>query len=174
MKRMLVGVVCCLATVLFATAAFGGSQKCSFAGTWYGGSAGAKYLMTVVPKGGNTYSVTFEGAYSLAGFGVAVNTSFSGEMVKKGPKLYEARVISILTTQSGPPPVSPSSMGIDAARAWVKKTGCMDITSTIDFFGGYIGWGNKEPFVDDPDVDYLGGGGPIVETYRRISMAPMD
>lgn len=57
-----------IVVVAFATSAIAGTgKKCSFAGTWYGGSDNAKYLMTVVPKGGNSYSVTFEGAYSLGG-----------------------------------------------------------------------------------------------------------
>jgi hypothetical protein len=175
MRHRILLVIPVLVSLALAAPVAADSDSCSFAGTWYGGSAGAKYLMTIVPKGGNSYSVTAEGAYTLAALGVVVNTSYSGEMVKVGPKRYEARLITLLTYQTTPPPTAGGALEIDAARAFMELTGCNEMTSTIDYFVGYWGWG-KEPFVDEPDIDLLvelNGGEPLIETYRRISTAPM-
>lgn len=173
MKKVVLLTVLVVALLGHATpASAGGGKPCSFAGTWYGGSELAKYLMTIVPAGGNSYIVMAQGAYSLGGVGIAKNTSFSGEMVKIGPNLYEGRLMSLLTLQEDPPPTDPALLAIDAAAGTMELTGCHELTSTIDYFVGYWGWG-AEPFVDSPNIDYLAGG-QIVEIYHRISMAPMD
>jgi hypothetical protein len=177
MRQAIVFVIGLMALVASAVPVVGGTgNKCSPAGTWYGGSDATKYLMTISPRGGNSYSVAVDGAYTLGGIGVEANTNYRGEMVKSGPRLYRGRMISILSYYGDPPPTPISALEIDAVSGFMELTSCHELTSTINYFVAYFGWG-AEPFVDEPDIDLLdllNGGQPIVETYQRISMAPMD
>ena len=172
LKLTLLPVLLLAISVLPVFAGSGG--RCSPEGTWYGGST-TKYVLTISPKSGNSYSVTAQGAYSLGITGVVAHTSYSGEMIKIAPKTYLMRMISLLSYDSALPPAE-SAIEIDATSGPTVMTSCSTMTGTIDYFVAYFGWG-AEPFVDSPDLDLLAvlnGGEPIVETYRRISMAPMN
>lgn len=152
----------------------GVGNKCSPAGTWYGGAeGGAKYLMTITPRGGNRFTVIAQGGYSLEGVGYVANTSFAGELAKTGPGRYLARMMAFLATDYGIPPAVAE---IDAASGTMEMTSCTQLISTIDFFVAYFD-PNANPFEDPYNLDLLQilhGGEPIVETYTRISMAPID
>jgi len=71
----------------FNTQGFG--NKCTPAGTWWGGSdnlpvhAGHKYLMTIIPSRAGRFSVLFNGAYTMHDIGFPVETQWTGELVKK-------------------------------------------------------------------------------------------
>jgi hypothetical protein len=150
-----------------STQGFG--NKCTPAGTWWGGSdnlpvhAGFKYLMTIVPSRAGRFSVLFNGAYTMHDIGFPVETQWTGELVKKSGnyKLYLIRLVN--ADASFPPQQLPL---IQAVTADVKFVDCDTISVVFDFFGIYFWDSGSVPFVDPPDAP--GPPTPIYETYKRM------
>ncbi len=181
-----VGAACLSALLLILAALPAAGQKpkreeCQPDGVWYGGSTVA-YQMTIVPTGRDGhYLVTAQGMYR----GGVLNTSYQGELVKKGDG-WEGAVMQLVTTDSAflnPPPVGKMP---DLNVGWVilQLVDCNTLRDSIPFFGTYaaagiwqpgIIWaGGKRPFIDPPDVDLvnvLNGGKPVEETYHRLPRA---
>ena len=150
-----------------STQGFG--NKCTPAGTWWGGSdnlpdhAGFKYLMTIIPSRAGRFSAIFNGAYSMNDIGFPVETQWTGELVKKrgGYELFLIRLVNI--DASFPPQALPL---IQAVRADVELVDCNTISVVFDFFGIYFWDSGSVPFVDPPDAP--GPPTPIFETYKRM------
>ncbi len=157
-----------LAIVTFAAALSANAQgfrtDCNPAGTWYGGSALFKYLLTIIPTEGNRYTVIYDGTYSLAASGYAVSTRYTGELIRKGESLkLNAMAIH---NQSGIVPVSPSTLHIWAITQTGGFTDCDTLQMTDDAAVGYLWTSNKVPLKDAPDWVILSS--PLVETYHRL------
>jgi hypothetical protein len=150
----------------------GGVGECSPAGTWYGGSynpdhAGFKYQYTFTPTKTGRFFAMADGAYNPDSLGVAVATTWTGELVKKSGKGYEIRLIALTTNDpSHPPEELPMIWGV---RGDVLLEGCDKMTITYDWFAIHE-W-DKVPFVDDPvNWNLFAGDEPIVETIKRMPM----
>lgn len=148
------------------------SQDCSPAGIWYG-SADAegteKYVMTIIPLSGNTYSLRWEGAYTLESFGYVRETTFHGKMVKVGPRSWRFRGMALLVWGDTNVPPADSALETDVSAGIMELHTCDEMTYTIDLFAWYLGWG-FEPFVDEPDDYLFPPGETIVGTMRRMTM----
>ena len=162
MNRTMLLIICCAALLVPSSAQI--SSTCSIAGTWYGGSD-YKYISTITPINGQTFTITSDPVFDNASFGYKAWTPWSGVIIRTTANRYVAQVIGMFTTSSELPPPA-NSYEIDGARAWVQLIDCDHLQFTYDFFGAYFDL-NKEPFVDHPDLNYLPPGG-IVETYHRM------
>jgi len=146
------------------------SQECSPKGTWYGGApTTSKYVLTIVPLSGNTYSLSWEGAYSLESFGYVRETTWHGKMVKVGKSSYRFRAMELLVWGDTDVPPAESALETDIVEGIIEFNACDDMTYTIDLFAYYVGWGH-EPFVDEPDGYLLPPGEVTVGTMRRMVM----
>jgi hypothetical protein len=137
------------------------SELCFPGGTWWGGSEGFKYLLTIVPIRAGLYSVNFQAAYSVEGLGFPVETEWNGEMKRKRHG-YKIWAISLVNTDAGFPPGQLPI--IQAVRGTIEFDDCDTLTLTWNFFKVYF-WGHV-PFVDPPDAP--GPPTPILETYSRM------
>ncbi len=138
---------------------------CNPAGTWYGGSAPFKYLLTIIPTQGNHYAVLYDSTYSLAASGFALSTRYTGELIRKDGEL-KLNAIAIHNT-SGIFPVNPDTLHIWAITQTGRFTdNCDTLQMTDDVAAGYLWTSNKVPLKDDPD--YLILTSPLVETYHRL------
>lgn len=159
---------------MFAVLMFGatllaaaGWKHCDPAGTWYG--VNTPYLLTITPKGEDSYTVVFQAVYDLAPYGYPVDTTWSGSMVQRGNKSFEARSIAMYVF--APEGSTESIMEMDIVHAVVQiAPSCEELTQTIDVFGAYFPFvqGETVPFVTPVDQDYLPGGATLVETYARM------
>ena len=173
-RRAMCGVLS-VVLVAFAAAAVPGLARadggpCSPAGTWYGSAEGtSKYLLTIVPLTGNTYSLRMEGAYTLEAYGYVRETSFHGTMEKVGDRTYRYRVMELLVWNDTGVPPADASLETDVVEGIFELNGCDDVTYTTHLFAYYFGWG-FEPFVDEPNGYFLPPGETIVGTARRMAM----
>jgi hypothetical protein len=141
------------------------TSECSPAGTWYGGSSGAKYHYNFVPGEAGRFFLTAEGAYSPDLLGAALLTTFTGELEKKSDENYEIRVMALSRkdpTDSEELPVIVAGIGD------VQLEGCDKMTITYNF-GAFYEWG-KVPFVDEPLSMFITEDNPGVETLDRMLM----
>lgn len=169
MNRAKLTLVFVLASILGASSLMH-ARTCSPEGTWYGGAEGtSKYLFTIVPLSGNTYSVRAEGAYTLDGFGVVRETTYHGKMVKVGARSYRYRLMELLVWGDTGVPPADGALEIDVTEGILQFQGCNEATYSIYLFAYYLGWG-KEPFVDPPDGYLLPPGLTIDGTMRRLAM----
>ena len=174
MKKLLViiAVVVFFTIVSSFTVFAKGANECTPAGTWYGGSyyeghAGYKYHYTFTPTQAGRFFAMADGAYYPDSLGVAIITTWTGEMVEKSGGSYEIRLIGISLTDPNEP--SEESPMIWAGKGDVQFDGCDKMTIEYNFFAIYE-W-DKVPFVDDPVTWVLySGDDPIVETIKRMHM----
>lgn len=165
MNRTRLLIVCCGLLVVPGLAQNPQNHKsCSPVGTWYGGGD-YKYVITIAPVTGNTFTITSEGVYSQAAFGYTAWTSWSGQLLSLKDGRYLAHEVSMYTTS---PEIQPptNSIELDAVRGWMTFIDCANIQFSYDFFGAYFDL-NKVPFVDPVDLSYLPPGG-LIETYHRM------
>lgn len=139
--------------------------SCSPVGTWYGG-AEVKYLATIIPVTGETFSARFEVVAPLQSIGYSAWTSWSGQFSRAKAGRYIVQYVSMYTNSSAFPPLE-NSYELDAVHGSMEFNGCDNFTITYDFYGVYFDL-NKVPFVGQPA---FGGDIPapgIVETYHRV------
>ena len=139
-----------------------GSNSCSLAGTWFGGSDAAKYLGFISPGTGSDFAVIFDGAFSLSTLGFPVKTVFVGSIVKNHGA-YEMYAIGMVNASAQFPATTPQ---VWAVHGTVRLIDCNTLRMDDDFFGAYLWTSNKTPFLDSPD--YVVAPPPITETYRRM------
>ncbi len=162
-KTALLVAVVVLASA-FPALAQGFRTDCNPAGTWYGGSAPFKYLLTIIPTEGNRYAVIYDSTYSLAPAGYAVSTRYTGELIRKADHLkINAMAIHNL---SGTYPVNPSTLHIWALSQSGGFTDCDTLQMTDEVAAGYFWTSAKVPLKDAPDWVILSS--PLVETYHRL------
>jgi len=144
-----------------------GWKHCDPAGTWYGVTA--PYLLTITPKGEDSYTLVFQAVYDAALYGYSVDTNWSGSMVQRGNRSFEARAMGMyIFAPEGSTEEIPE---LDIIHSVVQiAPNCEEITHTIDVFGGYLPYvpGETVPFVTPMDLDWLVGGEPLVEIYARM------
>ncbi len=156
-------VLCCVFLSVICIAQ--NPAACSPVGTWYGG-ADVKYLATITPITGETFSARFELVAPLQSVGYSAWTSWSGQFSRATARRYVVQYVSMYTTSSAFPPLE-NSYELDAVHGSMEFDGCDKFAITYDFYGIYFDL-NKVPFVAQPD---LGGDIPapgIVETYHRV------
>lgn len=167
MKKMVgLYVVLLLAAPLLGAAEW---KHCDPTGTWYGGSAEYLYVMTITPKAEDTYTLVAQAVYELGQFGFSVGTDWSGSLVQRGNRRFEVRALAMYVY--APEGSTESVMEMDIIHSFVQiDQSCAELTQTIDAFGGYFPFvpGETVPFVTPPDLDFLPGGEPLVETYARM------
>ncbi len=162
-KTVLLVVILAVAGALPALAQ-GFRTDCNPAGTWYGGSALFKYLLTIIPTEGNRYAVFYDSTYSLAAGGYAVSTRYTGELIRKADHL-KLNAIAIHNL-SGTYPVKPSTLHIWAISQTGGFTDCDTLQITDEIAAGYLWTSDKIPLKDPPDWLILSS--PLLETYRRL------
>ena len=135
------------------------------AGTWYGGSARAKYHYSFVPGEDGRFFLTTQGAYSPAILGMALVTTFTGELEKKSANHYELRLMALSRKDPADGEELPT---IIAGRgdAVLEGPGKMTITYTL---GAFYEWG-KVPFVDEPLSKVITEEQPVAEVLSRMTM----
>ncbi len=165
-NRIVAGLGIVLVACALQASAQGFRTDCNPAGTWYGGSAPFKYLLTIIPTEGNRYTVMYDSTYSLAAsaFGFAVSTRYTGELIRKADHL-ELNAMAIHST-SGTAPVNPSTLHIWAIKQTGGFTDCDTLQMTDDLAAGYLWTSNKVPLKDAADYVILSS--PLVETYHRL------
>jgi hypothetical protein len=163
-----------------ACLAQGFGNECSPAGTWYGGSAPAKYLFTVMPSRAGVFTTLGQAAFKPNPAAVAVLTNYSGTMTaEEGTGRYIGHAIAIANPTDAPPnPATPSYPPVWAVEEYFTLTDCNTLSSVITFFGGYNwlsleplvpGVKPKVPFLDPPD--FIRNGippGTATESYHRV------
>ena len=135
------------------------------AGTWYGGSATAKYHYNFIPGQDGRFFLTAQGAYSPDLLGAALLTTFTGELEKKSVNNYEIRLMALSRKDPADGkelPVVVTGKG-DAVLEGPDK---MTITWS---FGAFYEWG-KVPFVDEPLSKMITEDKPTVEVVNRMLM----
>jgi len=144
-----------------------GWKHCDPSGTWYGVTA--PYLLTITPKGEDSYTLVFQAVYDLAPYGYPVDTNWSGSMVQRGNKGFESRSLAMFIFV--PEGSTEEIVEMDIVHSVVQiAPNCEELTQTIDVFGAYFPYvpGETVPFVTPVDVDALPGGETIVEIYARM------
>lgn len=170
----------------------GVGNRCTPAGTWYGGSVVA-YHMTIVPTvPAGHYTIYFQGMYKAS----AITSVVTGSLVKRGD-VYEGNMLSLTGDNSfvdQPPGTNGKMPDLNVGWLSIKMLDCNTLLNTIPFFGVYLGppspfgkgiwepgtpvsgvkWvgDGKVPLLDAPDIDLIpvltGDTKPIVETYHRL------
>ena len=142
-------------------------NSCSPAGAWYGGSEGTvKYLGSITPIDGSTYTLLFDGAYSTKDIGFPVKTIFAGtfKAQKYGEYLFEGSGGGLANPSDAMPPKTGPAILVVHFR--MRFEDCNTLKFDYDFFGGYFMGNGKVPFVDVPD--FFPAPVPIHETYKRL------
>jgi len=165
MKRIVgVFVVLLLAAPLLAAAEW---KRCEPTGTWYGVTA--PYLLTITPKGDDTYTTVWQAVYDLRPYGYPVATDWTGSMVQRGARSFEGNALAmyVFAPEGSTEPVNEMDIIHTSIRL---DQSCDELTSTIDAFGAYFPYlpGETVPFVTPVDQDYLPGGETLVEIYARM------
>ena len=135
------------------------------AGTWYGGSATAKYHYSFIPGEDGRFFLTAQGAYSPAIFGMALLTTFTGELEKKSANHYELRLMALSRKDLADGEELPT---IIAGRGDMVLEGPDKMTITYTL-GAFYEWG-KVPFVDEPLAKVITEDKPVVEILNRMLM----
>ncbi len=167
MKTRLILLALCLVATITSVAQntsgiFVNPAVCSPAGTWYGGGE-AKYLLTIVPAGQDTFTLNAQVVMALSYAGLAGWTTWSGELRKVKANYYVGHYVSLYTNSNAIPP-DAGAYEMDAARGWLKFSNCNNFEIDYDFYGVYFDL-TKVPFVDTPDFN---AGGGAVEHYTRM------
>ncbi len=171
-------IVPAVIVALFAAAmpCFGQANACSPVGTWFGGSDMTHpYQMTIVPTGGDRYSLRFQQALDYRSLGILGVTDWTGEMIKGPGRKYEVQLV-VFYWQSPEASLNGEPLDMEAARSTIEfGDNCNVIQHTITTFISYLPWTEeKVPFVTPPDYDYIQmflGGQPLVEKYHRMPTA---
>ena len=149
----------------------GPGGSCTLAGTWIGGSDAAKYQSTFVPIAPWRYYAEGRATYLPSSTGNAVSTTWTGDVVWRGPDGWQIRLVqtSSLTGDLFP---NTGDLTIGAVEGTVELDGCNAMISTYHFFEIYL-WDSiygdtptKELFEDPGDVPAPPV--PIVETFNRV------
>jgi hypothetical protein len=135
------------------------------AGTWYGGSAGAKYHYSFIPGQEGRFFLTTQGAYSPALFGMALLTTMTGELKKKSANHYEIRLMCLSRKDLADNEEQPT---IIAGRGDVVLEGPDKMTITYTL-GAFYEWG-QVPFVDEPLSKVITEEKPVAEVLSRMTM----
>ncbi len=166
-KKLL--LVLCLAAAVVLPAIANGSAEDPLRGTWYGGSSnpdnvGFKYQYTFIPTGPNRWHAMADGAYNPDSLGAAVETRWTGEVLRANGK-YEIRLIALTTNDPVDPPDELPK--IHAVRGYVSFPSSGAAQIQYDLFGTYD-W-SQTPFVDEP-VSWIlePGQGTIDEKIQRV------
>jgi len=138
-------------------------RSCNIAGTWYGGGAEAKYLMTIIQDPGGDFVALGDGAFSQISFGLPVQTMYSGTIVKGSGRGYEFFSIGMVNNTTNFPAPTPEVWGVHST---VRMTDCNTLVFDYDFFGAYSWPTTKTPFLSQPD--YVVVPPPFQETYHRM------
>ncbi|MGD0578440.1 MAG: hypothetical protein ABSC08_05880 [Bryobacteraceae bacterium] len=162
-----------------ATNNSGHDRACELAGTWYGGSdMTVPYQFTAIPMGDGRHSMRFQQAIDYLSLGFLWVTDWTGEAVRVRGQKYRVHAVAFYVNG----PVNAQQLGGSLEMDGVISTmefsdDCNTITNTIDTFIGYIPWTEeKEPFVTDPDYNWLEviGIETLVETYHRMPTAGLN
>jgi hypothetical protein len=136
---------------------------CTLAGTWYGGSSDAKYLLSITRDPGGDFTMVGYASFTQETLGYPITTAFSNSILKNRRKGYEGYGIGMVNNTTAFPAPSPE---VWAAHYTVRFLDCNTIELDYDFFGAYLWASNKTPFIDPPD--YVVVPPPFSETYRRM------
>ena len=166
MKKKLILLAAALA-LSSVTSGESSAPSCNLEGTWFGGSADAKFLLTITQTPGGDYTISFGPAFSMADMGLVVATACNGSITKTPGKDYEVFAIVMANRTPGHPAPTVDVMGV---HGFVRVIDCNTIRIDYDFYGGYLAdsiWTlGKMPFLDIPD--YVPNPPPFSETYRRM------
>jgi len=168
-RKHIVSVLVLVAAAAFSPALLRSEEtgpiqaSCSMEGTWYGGSALAKYLITITAAPGGDYAMTGYAAFSQATLGYPVTTAFSNSIVRSRGGAWEFFGIGMVNRSSGFPAPTPE---VWAVHGTARLTDCSTLQLDYDFFGAYLLPTEKKPFLSPPD--YVIVPPPFSETYQRM------
>jgi hypothetical protein len=135
------------------------------AGTWYGGSAAAKYLYNFIPGENGRHFLTCSAAYSPELLGAALVTTFTGELKKVAENSYEIRLMGLSRKNPADPEELPV---IAAAKGDAELDGHDKMTITYNMAGFYE-W-DKVPLVDEALSMIATEEKPVVEELKHMPM----
>lgn len=177
------------AVVVFflSVSCWGQRSYCDPTGTWYGGSdPHSPYIMTIAPLADGRYSTLGQQAIETNLTGYANVTHWTGELkLKSDGQTYEATGMAFWTWPQQLPDwalaiqdafgitIDPSLPELDFLHARMEFVGCNTYRITYDLIGAFENFdirGVRQPYVSNPDIDFLAlyGVTEIVETYHRM------
>ncbi len=140
-----------------------GQQACTFAGTWYGGGADAKYMLTIIANPGGNYTMLGYAGFTQVNLGYPVTTTFSNTIVKGPGKKWQFFGGGMVNQSASFPAPNPE---LWALHGTARLTDCSTLKLDYDFFGAYLMPTTKIPLMDKPD--YVVVPPPFSETYQRL------
>jgi len=149
--------------VLLLTCFLPAVADCNPAGTWYGGSD-FKYQATIIPISENRFTIIYDPAYSLTGYGFPIVTKYTGELIRRGDRL-DTTFMGVLNMDSTSVPPLVENLHIWAIQQTGQFINCNTIQLIDVFAGGYFWTSNKVPLKDPPDYPLPATG---LETYHRL------